>query len=70
MTYYSWLLEFTFAPATLKTGVALADNAAVTRPVKSDINIIPIKIHKMQNARAYGDFGERSPYLGGTEYIE
>ena len=47
----------------LKTGVALADKAAVTNPVNSEMRIIPIKIHIMQNARAYGDFGERSPYL-------
>ena len=56
-------LNITFDPGRLKTGVELADNAAVTKPVNNDINIIPIKIQAIQNARAYGDFGERSPYL-------
>lgn len=61
--YKTFKLIFTFAPLTLKTGVALTDNAAVISPVNNEINTIPSRIHIMQNARAYGDFGERSPYL-------
>ena len=54
---------FTFAPLTLKTGVALTDNAAVMSPVNNEIKTIPSRIQMIQKARAYGDFGERSPYL-------
>jgi len=43
--------------------VALTESAAVINPVNNEINTIPNNIHIMQNARAYGDLGERSPYL-------
>lgn len=62
-TLISNCLDFTLAPLTLNTGVALTDSAAVISPVNSEINTIPSRIHMMQKARAYGDFGDLSPYL-------
>ena len=47
----------------LNTGVALADNAALTNPVNKEMRMIPNMIQKMQKARAQMDLGDRSPYL-------
>ena len=36
----------------LNTGVALADNAALTNPVNKEMRMIPNMIQKIQKARA------------------